>query len=505
MTHRKVALIILDGWGIGAGDRTDAIAQARTPFVDGLTATGPHATLRTDGLHVGLPDGQMGNSEVGHLNIGAGRVVYQDLVRVDKAVEDGSLEKSAVLQAAFAEARKPGKRLHFMGLVSKGGVHSMQSHLAALCHMAERAGLHDVLIHAFADGRDASPNSGLGYMEALQRDIAGTKALVATVCGRYYAMDRDKRWERIKRAWDLLVNGQGEEVTEATEVFRKSYAANVTDEFILPHRVAGIDGRIREGDVVICFNFRTDRCREITIALTQKDMPEQGMHTLPLHYVTMSEYDSTYQNVEVLFRKDDLQETIGEVVANAGLRQLRAAETEKYPHVTYFFSGGREVPFSGEERIMAASPKVATYDLQPQMSAPELAQSVADAIGSSTPPDFVCLNFANPDMVGHTGVFPAIVKAVEVTDRCAQQVVEAGRKNGYSFIIIADHGNADKAMNPDGTPNTAHTTNPVPIFLIDDRGYRLRSGILADVAPTLLALMGLAQPATMTGTSLLVK
>ncbi|MEO8066291.1 MAG: 2,3-bisphosphoglycerate-independent phosphoglycerate mutase [Flavobacteriales bacterium] len=505
MTHRKVALIILDGWGIGAGDRTDAIAQARTPFVDGLTATAPHATLRTDGLHVGLPDGQMGNSEVGHLNIGAGRVVYQDLVRVDKAIADGSLEKNAVLQAAFAEAGKPGKRLHFMGLVSKGGVHSMQSHLAALCHMAARAGLHDVLIHAFTDGRDASPNSGLGYMEELRHAVEGTGARVATVCGRYYAMDRDKRWERIKRAWDLLVAGKGEEVAEAAEVFRNSYAANITDEFILPHRIAGVDGRIREGDVVICFNFRTDRCREITVVLTQKDMPEQGMHTLPLHYVTMSEYDSTYKDVHVLFRKDDLEQTIGEVVANAGLRQLRAAETEKYPHVTYFFSGGREVPFTGEERIMVASPKVATYDLQPEMSAPELAQRVADAMGSPAAPDFVCLNFANPDMVGHTGVFPAIVKAVEVTDHCAQQVVEAGRKNGYGFIIIADHGNADKAMNPDGTPNTAHTTNPVPIFLIDDRGYRLRSGILADVAPTLLALMGLAQPGAMTGKSLLTQ
>ena len=504
MTHRKVALIILDGWGIGAGDRTDAIAQARTPFVDSLRASVPHATLRTDGLHVGLPEGQMGNSEVGHINIGAGRVVYQDLVRVDKAVADGSLERNDVLQGAFAKAAKPGKRLHLMGLVSKGGVHSKQSHLAALCHMAKRAGLKDVVIHAFADGRDAAPKSGMGYMAELLRDISGTPARVATVCGRYYAMDRDKRWERIKRAYELMVHGVAEEVMEVKDVFEQSYAQNITDEFIVPHRIAGVDGAMRSGDVVLCFNFRTDRCREITVVLTQKDMPELGMHTVPLHYVTMTEYDSTFKHVRVLFRKDDLQRTIGEVVANAGLSQLRAAETEKYPHVTYFFSGGREVPFNGEERIMAASPKVATYDLQPEMSAPELAQRVADALSASKP-DLVCLNFANPDMVGHTGVFPAVVKAVEVTDRCLQQVVEAGKKNGYSFIIIADHGNADKAMNPDGTPHTAHTTNPVPIFIVDDRGYTLRSGILADVAPTVLALMGLEQPTEMTGTSLLVK
>ncbi|MBK9194711.1 MAG: 2,3-bisphosphoglycerate-independent phosphoglycerate mutase [Flavobacteriales bacterium] len=504
MTNHKVALIILDGWGIGAGDRTDAIAQAKTPFIDGLRAAMPHATLRTDGLHVGLPEGQMGNSEVGHLNIGAGRVVYQDLVRIDKAVADGSLEQNTVLQAAFTEAKKPGKRLHLIGLVSKGGVHSMQSHLAALCHMTGRAGLSNVLIHAFTDGRDAAPNSGKGYMEDLLRDIEGTPARVATVCGRYYAMDRDKRWERIKRAYDLLVNREGAIANDPLDVFAKSYAAGTTDEFILPHRIAGIDGSIRSGDVVLCFNFRTDRCREITVALTQKDMPEQGMTTLPLHYVTMTEYDSTYKNVHVLFRKDDLKKTIGEVVADAGLSQLRAAETEKYPHVTFFFSGGREAPFEREERIMASSPKVATYDLLPEMSAPELAQRVSDALVARKP-DFVCLNFANPDMVGHTGVFPAIVKAVEVTDRCAQQVVEAGKTRGYSFIIIADHGNADQAMNPDGTPNTAHSMNPVPIFLIDDRGYHLRSGVLADVAPTVLALMGLEQPTEMTGKSLLAK
>ncbi|QQR87620.1 MAG: 2,3-bisphosphoglycerate-independent phosphoglycerate mutase [Flavobacteriales bacterium] len=502
MTNRKVALIILDGWGIGAGDHTDAIAKARTPFIDGLRATVPHAALRTDGRNVGLPDGQMGNSEVGHLNIGAGRVVYQDLVRVDKAIEDGSLEKNEELQRAFTAAKTIGKRLHFMGLVSKGGVHSMQAHLAALCHMAKRAGVPVVLVHAFTDGRDAAPNSGLGYMEELLRDIAGSGAQVATVCGRYYAMDRDKRWERIKRAYDLLVDGKGTEAKDALDVFRTSYANNITDEFIEPHHIAGIDGRIRPDDVVVCFNFRTDRCREITVALTQRDMPEHGMRTLPLHYVTMTEYDSTYRNVHVLFTKDNLSMTLGEVVANAGLTQLRAAETEKYPHVTFFFSGGREEPYTGEERIMAASPKVATYDLQPEMSALELAQRVAEYLIAKKP-DFVCLNFANPDMVGHTGVFDAIVKAVETTDRCAQQVVEAGRKAGYSFVIIADHGNADKAMNPDGTPHTAHTTNPVPVFIIDDRNWNVRDGILADVAPTVLRLMGVQQPGEMTGKSLI--
>ncbi|MBV6403868.1 MAG: 2,3-bisphosphoglycerate-independent phosphoglycerate mutase [Flavobacteriales bacterium] len=502
---RKVALVVLDGWGIGAGDRTDAIAQARTPRFHALCSTCPHATLRTDGEHVGLPAGQMGNSEVGHLNIGAGRVVYQDLLRVDKAVEDGSLARNTVLQEAFRAARTPGVRLHFIGLLSKGGVHSHQDHLRALCHAAVEAGAPQVFVHAFTDGRDADPKSGLGYLRDFLAGVKGLPVHLASVVGRYYAMDRDKRWERVKRAYDLLVHGTGTAVADATEAYTRSYAEGITDEFIVPHVITGSDGAplgtIRPGDVVICFNFRTDRCREITQALTQQAFPEHGMTPLPLHYVTLTEYDPTYRDVRVVLGKDELPMTLGETVSAAGLRQVRAAETEKYPHVTFFFSGGREAPYPGEERILVASPKVATYDLQPEMSAPELAERVAQAL---TPdgPDLVVLNFANPDMVGHTGVFSAVVKAVETTDTCLGRVVDAGRAAGYSFVIIADHGNADKALNPDGSPNTAHSTNPVPIVLVDDRRWTLRDGILADVAPTLLQLMGLPQPAQMTGRSL---
>lgn len=504
---RKVALIILDGWGIGAGDKTDAIAQAETPFMDGLWARAPHAQLLTHGEHVGLPDGQMGNSEVGHLNIGAGRVVFQELVRIDRAVNDGSLERNTTLQAAFAEAKKPGKRLHFMGLIGHGGVHAMQRHLAALCAMSGRAGLKDVFIHAFTDGRDTDPRSALGFTRELERDIAGSPARIASICGRYFAMDRDKRWERVKRAYDLLTHGTGASAVSATAAIEDSYAKGVTDEFIEPCAITGADGKplavIRPGDVVICFNFRTDRCREITMALTQQTFPEQGMEPLDLHYVTMTEYDSTYRDVRVIFHKDNLVMTLGEVLARAGKSQVRIAETEKYPHVTFFFNGGREKPFEHEQRIMVPSPKVATYDLQPEMSANGIADAIVAEIGKSEP-DFICLNFANPDMVGHTGVFPAIVKAVETTDACARRVVETGLSKGYSFIIIADHGNADKAVNPDGTPNTAHTTNPVPMFVLDDRPWTLRNGVLADVAPTLLELMGVEQPAEMTGRSLLI-
>lgn len=508
MATHKVVLMILDGWGIGAGDRTDAIAQADTPFIDGLYETAPHARLLTDGENVGLPAGQMGNSEVGHLNIGAGRVVYQDLVRVDKAIADGSLERNAVLQEAFRQAARPGKRLHLMGLLSDGGVHAMRTHAEALCHMADRAGLKDVLVHAFTDGRDADPRSGKGYMERFLANVADTSARIATVTGRYFAMDRDKRWERIAKAYDVLARGKGIAVSDPMEVFTASYAQGKTDEFIEPHVVVdgtGVPiGTIRPGDVVLCFNYRTDRCREITQALTQQDFPEQGMAPLPLHYVTLTEYDHSYRNVGVLFRKDDLVMTIGEVVSRAGKKQIRIAETEKYPHVTFFFSGGREAPFTGEERIMLPSPKVSTYDLQPEMSA----QGIADAICTELRKgevDFVALNFANPDMVGHTGVFDAIVKAVETTDRCARQVVETGVANGYSFVIIADHGNADKALNPDGSPNTAHSTNPVPIFVVDPRTLTLRNGILADVAPTMLDLMGMEKPVEMTGSSLVVR
>lgn len=506
MTDKKAALIILDGWGIGAGDRSDAIAQARTPFITGLYGTAPHARLLTDGEHVGLPPGQMGNSEVGHLNIGAGRVVYQDLARINRAVADGTLAQNPGLRSAFAAAAWPGRRLHFIGLVGNGGVHASSAHLIALCRMAEAAGLQEVFIHAFTDGRDTDPRSGLGFVQQIEQELQGTRARIASVCGRYYAMDRDKRWERVRKAYGLLVHGEGNRASSATDAIQASYGAGITDEFIEPCAILGADGlplaTIRPDDVVICFNFRTDRCREITIALTQQAFPDEGMSPLPLHYVTMTEYDHRYKDVHVLFRKDDLAMTLGEVVSKVGGAQVRLAETEKYPHVTFFFSGGREEPFPGERRTVVPSPKVATYDLQPEMSAEGVA---AAAVAELEQGDarLLVLNFANPDMVGHTGVFPAIVKAVEVTDACTARVVQAGRANGWSFVIIADHGNADMAINPDGTANTAHTRNPVPVFVITDREVRLHNGILADVAPTLLDLMELPVPPEMTGKSLI--
>ncbi len=506
MNDKKAALIILDGWGIGAGDATDAIARAQTPFMDGLLGHAPHARLRTDGENVGLPVGQMGNSEVGHLNIGAGRVVYQDLVRIDKAIVDGSLERNSVLQEAFRVAATPGKRLHFIGLIGNGGVHATSSHLVALCKLSAQAGLKDVFIHAFTDGRDTDPKSGLGFVQQLEQDIAGTSARVATICGRYYAMDRDKRWERVKKTYDLLVRGTGDKAPSASWAIESSYANGITDEFIEPCAIVGTDERalahIRPGDVVICFNFRTDRCREITEALTQRAFPEQEMKPLLLHYVTMTLYDHAFKGVHVLFNKEDLRMTLGEVVSLAGGKQVRLAETEKYPHVTFFFSGGREDPFPGESRNVVPSPKVATYDLQPEMSAPAVAEAALQVFAKDEA-RLIVLNFANPDMVGHTGVFPAIVKAVETTDTCAKKVVEAGRAKGWSFIIIADHGNADKAVNPDGSPNTAHTLNPVPVIVLSDRQVQVRDGILADVAPTLLDLMELERPAEMTGRSLI--
>jgi 2,3-bisphosphoglycerate-independent phosphoglycerate mutase len=506
MTLRKAALIILDGWGIGAGDSTDAIAQAKTPFIDSLFSTAPHARLLTDGENVGLPKGQIGNSEVGHLNIGAGRIVFQDLLRIDRAVADGTLARNPVLQEALTAAAAPGKRLHLMGLLGHGGVHAMQSHLVALCQMASEAGLQDVFIHGFTDGRDTDPRSGLDAIRRLEKAIAGTSARIATLCGRYYAMDRDKRWERVRKAYDLLVHGTGNHAPSAAWAIEESYAKGITDEFLEPCAVVGTDGRplthIRPGDVVICFNFRTDRCREITEALTQQEFPGQHMKPLDLHYVTMTLYDHRFKNVHVIFAKDDLPMTLGEVVAKAGGTQVRMAETEKYPHVSFFFSGGREDPFTGEDRRVTPSPKVATYDLQPEMSAPALTDAAVDRLNAGDA-DLMVLNFANPDMVGHTGVFPAIIKAVETTDTCARRVVEAGRRNGYSFVIIADHGNADKAVNPDGSPNTAHTTNPVPVFVLTDRKVALHNGILADVAPTLLDLMGIDKPVEMTGSSLI--
>ncbi len=497
----KTALIILDGWGLGNHDGNNAIEVASTPYVDRLNEEVPYATLRTDGEHVGLPDGQMGNSEVGHMNIGAGRVVYQDLLRIDRAVADGSLAEEPVLQQAFRKAQEPGKRLHLMGLVSRGGVHSQQAHLHALVDAAVAAGVPDCVIHAFTDGRDTAPQMGTTYLGDLEAHLTGTDVRIASVHGRYYAMDRDKRWERVAKSYRALTSFVEERFASALEGVEAHYADGVTDEFVVPFQVEGVEGVIRPGDVVICFNFRTDRCREITQALTQEAFPDHGLAPLDLHYVTMTNYDESFRGVHVVYDKPNLVNTLGEVVSAAGRTQLRMAETEKYPHVTFFLSGGREEPFEGEQRAMAPSPKVATYDLQPEMSAPELAEKAVEAL-TTWQPDFVCLNFANPDMVGHTGVFEAVVKAVETTDRCLEKVMETAKSQGYAVVVIADHGNADLARNADGTPHTAHTTNPVPIWVHGAPSGVVKDGILADVAPTVLALMGLTQPTEMTGSSL---
>ncbi|MES2627592.1 MAG: 2,3-bisphosphoglycerate-independent phosphoglycerate mutase [Bacteroidota bacterium] len=495
--NNKVALIILDGWGLGKKDESDAIFNASTPFMDSLLTSSPNATLLTDGENVGLPNGQMGNSEVGHLNIGAGRVIYQDLVKINIAIRDGILVDNPVLVDALETVKSRGSKLHFMGLVSNGGVHSHIDHLVALCHIARKHGVEQSYIHAFSDGRDTDPRSGMKFIADLETQIEGTGAVVSTVIGRYFAMDRDKRWERVKKAYDLLVNGIGEDFDSTFRLFDSSYTANVTDEFIPPALIKG-GKKIEPNDVVICFNFRTDRCREITQVLTQKDMPELDMRPLPLHYVTMTSYDKTFKDVKVIFGKDNLALTLGETLANAGKTQVRIAETEKYPHVTFFFSGGREAEFDNERRLLVDSPKVATYDLQPEMSARHIASTIC-ADMEAHGPDFICLNFANPDMVGHTGVYDAIVKAVETTDQCCEQVTTAARKLGYSVIIIADHGNADVAINPDGSPNTAHSTNPVPVVLLSDDVTQIHDGILADVAPTVLKLMGVEKPEEMSG------
>jgi 2,3-bisphosphoglycerate-independent phosphoglycerate mutase len=499
--NKKVGLIILDGWGNGRADKSNAVYMANTPFADHLHKNYPQGALRTDGENVGLPDGQMGNSEVGHMNIGAGRVVYQDLVKINMAVRDGSLLKNPALVAAFEHARAQNVAVHLVGLVSDGGVHSHIDHLKALCTMAVEMKTERTFVHAFTDGRDTDPKSGLGFLEDLQNHIAGTSVRVASVIGRYYAMDRDKRWERVKKAYDLLISGEGRSFPSATDAIHTSYAEGVTDEFIESALIVP-EGILQPHDVVICFNFRTDRCREITQALTQQAYPDMGMTPLPLYYVTMTNYDDTFRNVYVAYDKDNLAETLGEVISKAGKTQIRIAETEKYPHVTFFFSGGREEAFPGERRLLIPSPKVATYDLQPEMSAQGIADSICEAM-ENKPADFFCLNFANPDMVGHTGVFDAIVKAVEATDRCLQQVVSVGLANGYSFIVIADHGNADFAVNDDGSPNTAHTTNPVPVWIIDQDVQAVHNGKLADVAPTVLHLLGIDAPSTMTGKSLI--
>ncbi|MCH5335314.1 MAG: 2,3-bisphosphoglycerate-independent phosphoglycerate mutase [Alistipes sp.] len=503
---QKVLLMILDGWGRGDHSRSDVIYSVHPKYIEAMTAAYPHALLRTDGENVGLPEGQMGNSEVGHLNIGAGRVVYQDLVKINRACRDNSIMQNPEVVKAFEHARDNGASVHLMGLVSDGGVHSSLDHLLKLTDIAAAYGIDNTFVHCFMDGRDTDPHSGKGFVETLQNHMQ-TKSTgkVASIIGRYYAMDRDKRWERVKVAYDMLIDGVGEASSDMVEAVQRSYDAGVTDEFIKP--VVRIDaegrpvGRIKAGDTVIFFNYRNDRAKELTIALTQEDMPDAGMHTLPLYYCCMTPYDAKFTGLHILFDKENVADTIGEYVSKCGLSQLRIAETEKYAHVTFFLNGGREEKFEGEDRILVASPKVATYDLQPEMSAYEVADKLAEALDSQKY-DFICLNFANGDMVGHTGMYEAIVKAVKAVDECVAKVVEAAKRNGYEVVQIADHGNADNAVNADGSPNTAHSLNPVPIVVVSDRVKAVHDGILADVAPTVLALMGLEQPAAMTGKSL---
>lgn len=504
---KKVILMILDGWGIAKNPKVSAIDAANTPFIDSIYKKYSHSKLEASGLAVGLPVGQMGNSEVGHMNLGAGRVVYQDLVKINLAVEEKTLSKEQTLIDALDYAKKNNKKIHLIGLVSDGGVHSHISHLKALCEIIAEAGIKESFIHAFTDGRDTDPKGGLKYLKDLQTTLDKTGAQIASVIGRYYAMDRDNRWERVKKAYDLLVNGEGELVTDVFAAIEKSYATNVTDEFILPIVKDNGQGKalatMQEGDVVICYNYRTDRGREITQALTQKEFPEYNMKPVNLYYVTMTNYDDTFNNVKVIFDKDNLSNTLGEVIANAGKKQIRIAETEKYPHVTFFFSGGRETEFNGEKRLLCASPKVATYDLQPEMSANEIKDAIIPELEAKSA-DFVCLNFANADMVGHTGVFKAAVAACETVDSCASAVVTAGLANGYSILVIADHGNSDCMINEDGSPNTAHTTQPVPCILVDNDYHKpIKDGKLGDIAPTILELMGIAQPKEMTGVSIL--
>ena len=502
----KVLLMILDGWGNGHHDKADVIWTVHPAYISAMTEKYPHAELRTDGENVGLPDGQMGNSEVGHLNIGAGRVVYQDLVKINRACRDNSILKNPEIVKAFEYAKEKGVGVHFMGLTSNGGVHSSFEHLFKLCDIAQEYGVSErTYVHCFMDGRDTDPHSGKGFISQLEEHLAKTGGRIATVIGRYYAMDRDKRWERVKVAYDALVEGVGEHDTDMVAAVQKSYDADVTDEFIKP--IVHVDaagqpvGLIRPNDLVIFFNYRNDRAKELTIVLTQEDMPDAGMHTMPLYYCCMTPYDAKFTGLHILFDKADVPDTIGEWVSKQGLRQLRIAETEKYAHVTFFLNGGREEKFEGEERILVPSPKVATYDLQPEMSAPEVADKLVAALGEQKF-DFICLNFANGDMVGHTGVYDAIVKAVKAVDKCVEKVVEAAKANGYEVVMIADHGNADNAINPDGTPNTAHSLNPVPIVVVSDRVKSVHNGILADVAPTVLKLMGLPQPEEMTGKAL---
>lgn len=505
MKAKKLVLLILDGWGYGKKDQSDAAYMADTPFFDSMLRNYPNSKLEASGEAVGLPAGQMGNSEVGHMNLGAGRVVYQELGRINKAISDRTLHHNEVLVAALNYAKTNHKAVHFIGLVSDGGVHAHINHLKALCDIAHEKGLSDVFIHAFLDGRDTDPNSGLGFIQSLAQHLQHSTGKIASLIGRYYAMDRDNRWERVKLAYDLMVNGIGEKANNAEAAIQQSYHQGITDEFVKPIVMSNADGSpvatIQPDDVVICFNYRTDRGREITTALSQKDFPEQGMHKLPLYYVTMTTYDENFDQVKVIFIKDDLSHTLGEVLAENHKNQIRIAETEKYPHVTFFFSGGREKEFENEKRILVPSPKVATYDLQPEMSAAGITQAITKELESGWP-DFVCLNFANPDMVGHTGVFEAVIKAVETADACAEQVVKTGIANGYSFIILADHGNSEFMINADGSVNTAHTTNLVPCILIDEDYKSIADGKLGDVAPTILKIMGIEAPIIMTGNCL---
>lgn len=504
---KKVLLMILDGWGIGKPDKTNAIYSTPTPFITDLIEKYPHSQLFTSGENVGLPDGQMGNSEVGHLNIGAGRVVNQDLVRINKACRDNSILENPEIAKAFSYARDHKKQIHFMGLVSDGGVHSSLEHLEKLCDISKEYGLEKTFVHCFMDGRDTDPKSGLGYIRQLKEHMSKSTGRIASVIGRYYAMDRDNRWERVKEAYDLLVYGTGFETQHVETAIQKSYDEGITDEFIKPIVHVTSDGKpvglIEPGDVVIFFNYRNDRAKELTIALTQKNLPDVGMKMMPLYYCTMTPYDAKFEGLHILFNKENVMDTLGETVSKAGLKQLRIAETEKYAHVTFFFNGGREESFEGESRILVPSPKVATYDLQPEMSAPVVAEKLVEQLNQKSA-DFVCLNFANGDMVGHTGVFEAIQKAVTTVDECVNKVVTAARNNGYDVLIIADHGNADNAVNADGTPNTAHSLNPVPcIWVTDTVGKSLKGGVLADVAPTILDIMGVKQPIEMTGKTLI--
>lgn len=501
---KKALLMILDGWGIGNHTKSDAIFSTPTPYWDYLVKTYPNSQLQASGENVGLPDGQMGNSEVGHLNIGAGRVLYQDLVKINKSIADKSILENKEIKSAFSYAKESGKAIHFMGLTSNGGVHSSLEHLYALCDIAKEYGLEKVFIHCFMDGRDTDPKSGKGFIEEVEAHCKKSAGTIASIIGRFYAMDRDKRWNRVKEAYDLLVEGKGKQADDMVKAMQESYDEDVTDEFIKPIVNSTVDGIIKEGDAVIFFNYRNDRAKELTIVLTQQDMPEEGMKTIPgLQYYCMTPYDSSFKGVHILFDKENVQNTLGEYLSKNGKKQLHIAETEKYAHVTFFFNGGRETPYENEDRILVPSPKVATYDLKPEMSAYEVKDKLVEAIGTEKY-DFIVVNYANGDMVGHTGVYEAIEKAVVAIDNCVKDTVEAAKAHDYEVIIIADHGNADHAINEDGTPNTAHSLNPVPcVYVTKNTGCKIQNGILADVAPTILTIMGMPQPAEMTGKSLI--